>query len=319
VWDARIFTTNDTLYIVGSYTFGTVANTTDDVCKMWINPTPAELGAASPTSTPLIAAVGSDISSDQIASFVLLQRSASEPPVMFVDELRIDTTWAGVTGKSAPLVITPPSDHEVIAGSNAPFSVLANGTSPITYQWQFNGGAISGATTTNYTRTNVGAFDAGSYTVVLSNSVGVVTSAVARLIVDLPPTITPQLTSLSANQDGSFTMLWTAAAGVLYHFQYADSISNAQWTTIADYTATSNSLSVIDGPLTNSSRFYQLSSATAASSPAGFLRLSALGNSDTIVSLPFARPGAISATVATVAANAITVTGSPNWTANQFV
>jgi uncharacterized protein (TIGR02597 family) len=400
VWDSRTWTTNDTLYLVGSYTFGTVALTTDDVCKLWINPTAAELGAASPTTTPLVASLGLDISSDQIASFVILQRSASEPAAMLIDEIRMDTTWAGVTGKSAPIIITPPISQEVFAGSNVTFNALASGTIPLSYQWQFNGGNISTATNSVLTKATVSAADAGNYAVVVSNSVGGVTSAVARLIVDVPPTITqqpqsqtvnggnnvtfnvaafgtapltyqwkkngsiingatdpaltlpsigasdaasysvvitniagaitssdavltvmltPQLLSMAANADNTFGLVWSVSTGTTYHFQSADSISNAQWSTISDYTAASNTLAVVDGPLTNTIRFYRLSSIQASSAPAGFLRISALGNSDTFVSLPFARPGVISATVATASGNLITATGSPNWTPNQFV
>lgn len=58
---------------------------------------------------------------------------------------------------------------------------------------------------------------------------------------------------------------------------------------------------------------------TAASAPAGFYRVDLLGNSDTIVSLPFTRPPAAAGVVASVASNVVTVSGNPVWTSNQFV
>ena len=66
-----------------------------------------------------------------------------------------------------------------------------------------------------------------------------------------------------------------------------------------------------------------------AQSPAGFCELGAydgsgnylglLANSDTLVSVPFSRSPAFVGTVQSVSSNVITVNGSPNWTANQFV
>jgi hypothetical protein len=66
--------------------------------------------------------------------------------------------------------------------------VTAYGPQPLTYQWYFNDGALTGATGTNYTLTGVTAMNGGNYTVVVSNPVGSVTSSVARLThISLPP------------------------------------------------------------------------------------------------------------------------------------
>lgn len=59
--------------------------------------------------------------------------------------------------------------------------------------------------------------------------------------------------------------------------------------------------------------------AEPASDPAGFYRITCLGNSDTIVSIPFTRPAAANVVVDSVAANEVTVKGTPGWTADQFV
>lgn len=96
VWSPTVFTNNQTIFIVGSYTFTTVGNTTDDIAKMWINPATNTFGAGSPPTPTLTATSGPDITSDQIASFVYTQRSANEP-TMIADGLRLDKTWAGVT------------------------------------------------------------------------------------------------------------------------------------------------------------------------------------------------------------------------------
>jgi hypothetical protein len=63
--------------------------------------------------------------------------------------------------------------------------VTATGSEPLFYQWQFNGMPIPGATSTNYTVMNAQDSDAGVYTVVITNAVGM-TNADATLMVVNP-------------------------------------------------------------------------------------------------------------------------------------
>jgi uncharacterized repeat protein (TIGR03803 family) len=79
------------------------------------------------------------------------------------------------------------SSPVVTLGSSAVFSVTATGSPTPTYQWYFNGNPISGATSATLTLTNVNASNAGSYTVVVSNAYGSVTSNAALLTIPLPP------------------------------------------------------------------------------------------------------------------------------------
>ena len=77
-------------------------------------------------------------------------------------------------------------------GSNAVFVVNASGTAPLSYQWRFAGSNLTGATTSLLNLTNVQPTDAGNYSVVITNVVGPVTSAVATLTVLVPPSFTSQ-------------------------------------------------------------------------------------------------------------------------------
>jgi uncharacterized repeat protein (TIGR03803 family) len=79
------------------------------------------------------------------------------------------------------------SSQVVLAGTNATVTVAATGTAPLSYQWQFNGADIAGATGATLTITNVTAANAGSYTVVVSNAEGSAASTSAMLTVTLPP------------------------------------------------------------------------------------------------------------------------------------
>lgn len=75
-----------------------------------------------------------------------------------------------------------PASQQLYAGRTARFQALATGSSPLVYRWQKNGvnlsdsGNISGAQTTTLTISNVAAGDAAGYTLVVTNSVGAITS-----------------------------------------------------------------------------------------------------------------------------------------------
>ncbi len=93
------------------------------------------------------------------------------------------------TNPIPPTITTQPLSQFVAAGSNVTLSVVATGTTPLVYQWQLNGSNIAGATGTAYTRTNAQSADAGSYTVVVTNGAGRVTSSAAVLTVNNAPVL----------------------------------------------------------------------------------------------------------------------------------
>lgn len=88
-----------------------------------------------------------------------------------------------VNGPVAPSVTDQPQSQIVAVGGATAFSVTASGTSPLSYQWQWNGSKVNGATTSSLTLTNVQLTNAGDYLVVVSNAAGTVTSSNASLTV----------------------------------------------------------------------------------------------------------------------------------------
>ncbi|MGB2566969.1 nucleoside hydrolase-like domain-containing protein [Micromonospora citrea] len=91
-------------------------------------------------------------------------------------------------GATAPAITTQPVSQTVPVGAGVTFSVTATGAPPLSYQWRRNGAAVAGATGAGYTITNVQPGHAGDYTVVVTNSLGSVTSNPATLTVsDTPP------------------------------------------------------------------------------------------------------------------------------------
>jgi hypothetical protein len=126
----------------------------------------------------------------------------------------------------APGITQQPASVSVRANDAASFAVTVSGTAPFTYQWRFNGANIIGANAAAFTIAQVQNADAGSYTVVVSNAAGSVTSAAATL------TIAPPGVNLALNQpatssstqgggleasnatDGNLTTRWASAGGV---------------------------------------------------------------------------------------------------------
>jgi cyclophilin family peptidyl-prolyl cis-trans isomerase len=90
---------------------------------------------------------------------------------------------------TAPAITTQPTSQTVAAGVSVTFTVTATGTPPLSYQWKMAGTAIVGATNSAYTIASVQANDAGSYTVVVTNTATSVTSDAATLTVNVPPTV----------------------------------------------------------------------------------------------------------------------------------
>ena len=81
----------------------------------------------------------------------------------------------------APQIISQPQSQTVTAGADVKFTVIASGIGPLNYHWSLNGVPISAATDYSYSIARVQSIQAGTYTVVVSNSFGSVLSAPAIL------------------------------------------------------------------------------------------------------------------------------------------
>lgn len=112
---------------------------------------------------------------------------------------------------ASPSISNQPQSQAVTAGQGATFSVTATGTNPFSYQWKNGGVSIVGATASTLTLGSVQNSDAGSYTVVVTNSAGSTTSNAAVLTVNSAPTITAHPLSQAAVVGADITL--TVAAG----------------------------------------------------------------------------------------------------------
>ena len=94
------------------------------------------------------------------------------------------TCWLyGWVPQLAPNILTNPVSQTVTAGVGASFSVVATGIPDPSYQWQKGGNNILNATNATFAIPSVVTDDAGTYSVIVSNVAGSVTSSNATLTV----------------------------------------------------------------------------------------------------------------------------------------
>lgn len=116
-----------------------------------------------------------------------------------------------------PIITVQPANVISNQGTFATFSVMAIGA--ISFQWQKAGVNITGATSSTLVLNNVQTSNVGSYTVVVSNMDGSVTSGSATLTVIVPPAMITNPLNVVANQ----------GENAAFHVTHTGSISTYQW------------------------------------------------------------------------------------------
>jgi len=157
-----------------------------------------------------------------------------------------------VNPKPAAITITTqPASQVVLVGATATFTVAANGTGTLSYQWAKGGIAIAGATSASYTTpATVLADDGSSFTVDISDTNGnVLTSSAAILTVTtvVPVTITTQPADQSVleGQTATFSVVASGSGTLTYQWSKdgvaIPSATAASYTTPATVLADSGS------------------------------------------------------------------------------
>jgi len=157
------------------------------------------------------------------------------------DNVRVERLVTNVP----PYLTSQPQNLYAALGSNAVFNVTAGGSAPLTYQWRHAGTNIPGATSSDYTRVGAQLADAGSYSVVVANSYGSVTSSVASLAVLLPPGITTQPQNQSVKEGTNVTFSVTATGDAPLDYQWRFNGADISGATSSSYTR--SNVTVFDG------------------------------------------------------------------------
>jgi hypothetical protein len=130
----------------------------------------------------------------------------------------VKSATATLTVIDPPVITTNPVSRTNLAGTTATFTVGATGTA-LNYQWLKGSTAIAGATSSTLTLLSVSNADAASYSAIVSNTAGSVTSATATLTVISPPVIVTQPTSQTSVAGGSASFTVSASgAGLTYQW-----------------------------------------------------------------------------------------------------
>jgi Immunoglobulin domain len=108
--------------------------------------------------------------------------------------------FQGTNSAIPPFIILQPTNQTASVGSNATFAVVAGGSAPLGYFWNFSGTNLPGATNSSLTLTNVQLSQAGNYFVLITNSFGSATSSIAVLTVSTGATGPPFITVQPNNQ-----------------------------------------------------------------------------------------------------------------------
>lgn len=127
---------------------------------------------------------------------------------------------AVLTVLTPPVINTHPGSKSIPASNTALLSVSATGTPAPDYQWFFNGVPV-GLDSSSFSITNFATANQGCYNVVLSNALGVVTSAPAFLLLDGPFRIYSYGVS-----NGSFSLQTVGAAGGTYTIEASSDLIN---------------------------------------------------------------------------------------------
>jgi RHS repeat-associated protein len=171
-------------------------------------------------------------------------------------------TFTVVVTNSPPVVLVSPIDQTATPGTDITFSVTAIGAAPLNYQWRFNGtdllngGRISGASSNILAITSVQMSDAGSYTVVITNVAGSVTSsppAVLTLREPTPSGFVPG--SIVSHSDGTFQFTLSSEPGSSLEIQASTNL--ADWVIVATLTNSTGTIPFTDAATNFSSRFYR--------------------------------------------------------------
>jgi hypothetical protein len=159
-----------------------------------------------------------------------------------------------------PTISTQPGGRSVNVGSNATFTVIAAGASPLRYQWRLKTTNVVNATNSTLVLTNVQTNQAGAYTVVITNSLGAVTSQVAILTVNVPTPPTPPTPSLvqPGMTQRKITAAFTAAAGFPYTVEYRDLATGGNWLLYTNYPAGAAQTLNFTDSATNALRLYRI-------------------------------------------------------------
>jgi hypothetical protein len=147
-----------------------------------------------------------------------------------------------------------PATQFVDVGRTFELVSFVEGMGEVAYQWQLYGTNIPGATSCVYTKTDFSEADAGPYTLVASNELGVATSAIGTVSVTPPPVLqTPTLLSQT-----EVIITWSSVNNRTYRVQSNTDVSTSNWLDVTDVNATASTASSTNDPAGATQLYYRV-------------------------------------------------------------
>jgi hypothetical protein len=233
-------------------------------------------------------------------TYTITATSVDEPSVFVTTTVTV----------SAPVIVTQPVNQNVCVNSSATLSVIANYAA--SYQWNFNGAPIPGATSSSYFIASATTANAGNYTVTVTNPAGSVTSNIAQVVVGVSITSNPVSLSILTGQTATFSVAAAGEAPFSYQW-YVIAPGGSSGTAIAGATS-STYTTPAETVNQNGSQFYVTVSnacgVTPLTSTDALLAVTGGNSPPTILSQPVSQTVAVGGT----ATFTVTAAGSPTLT-----
>jgi hypothetical protein len=234
---------SQSVFVGGSATFNVVAMHRGTLSYQWQKNATNIPGATNSTFT-----ISSAAATD-----------AANYRVLVTDTL--DTASATTTSGSAtltvyqlPTITTPPAIQIVFAGSSATFSVVVTNGGTLTYHWQKDGSPIAGATYSSYAIASAGLTNAGSYQVVVTDTIGMSSASMPSATALL--SVVTQPNPVTVVNGGLATFSVTPASSAILDYQWRRDGTAIEGATNSSYSFTANYMAddghnysvVVNGP-----------------------------------------------------------------------
>jgi trimeric autotransporter adhesin len=173
----------------------------------------------------------------------------TNPLTLLLDSSKsITANFALGSATNPPAITQGPGNRTLGAGESTTLSFRFTGDA-YSYQWQFDGSSIAGATDSTLTLTNFSASQVGLYSVVVTGFASTATSPAASVA----------LFSVETAEAGALTfplLILNGPVGASYHLQYSTDLIN--WSPLAPVLLEESEFYYVDDPLTSHARrFYR--------------------------------------------------------------
>lgn len=120
----------------------------------------------------------------------------------------------------SPAIVRQPASQSIDPGATLSLNVGAVGMPMLSYQWFFNGSPVTDATNWVLSVTNFQSTNAGSYSVLVSNSLNAVTSAPANIVYGIAPRFIVQPTDqyVLPGATGALTTIVSGSPSLIYQW-----------------------------------------------------------------------------------------------------